>query len=456
MCGIFGVCGYKEAAIACKDGLYQIQHRGEDGCGLASFDLNEGEIHSFKDLGEVEAVLTDDVLGELTGALAIGHTRYPTSGIPSRANTQPHLTFSPPAALCANGDILQFCLEREREKLLTQQIGFEGHNDGEVLVKFIAACLQRGMPLQNAIKELMQTMVGCYSALMLYDGQMVAFRDPLGIRPLSIGRRDKTFLVSSETCAFDIVEGDYIREVEPGEMVIFSTGHQPQSLQLISERCHKHCIFELIYFARPDSIVFGIPAYYFRKRLGALIATQIKKLNVDFVVPVPDSSNVAALGFSQAMSLPFELALIRNHYIGREFIRPGQKRRDESMRKKHNPVRPFLKGKRLAVMDDSILRGTAIRKIISMLRRAGVAEIIVISSAPRICSSCFYGIDTKQSGQLIAASKTTEQTREYIGADGLFYPDVSTLRQTIKGEGADPDHFCYACFTGEYPTAIAA
>ena len=451
-CAVYGVCGYRDAALSCRDGLYQLQHRGQEWCGIASWDGEK--IHLEKAEGYVEAAIDATRLARLPGFIAIGHNRYSTTGSSIEINAQPHITPSPRLAFCGNGDIVPKSYQSLRARLEKHQVHFDSQNDGELLAKYIAYHLQRGLLLTATIRKLMTEVVGAYSALLLYHGKMYAFRDQLGIRPLVIGRRGKTWLVASETCALDVVRAKYVREVAPGELVTFESGKTPQGFHLVQKSHFHHCVFELIYFSRPDSIVFGIDAQGFRKILGQRLTQYDFPAGADVVIPVPDSSNAAALGFAQASGIPFDFGLTRNHYVGRTFIQPAQFQRDSKVRKKFNPVRAVLKGKKVIVVDDSVVRGTTSRKIVRMLRHGGAKEVHLRVASPPIQHPCFYGIDMKTREELIAANRSLEEINNFVAADSLTYLSVVDLKKAVATAGGNPNNFCYACFDGKYPTKL--
>lgn len=454
-CAVAGVCGYERAAESCRDLLYQLQHRGQEWCGIASYDGEK--IFIEKKAGYAEWAISNETLMQLPGYIAIGHNRYSTTGSSTYVNAQPHLVPTVPLSFCSNGDILPFCYQAQRAKLESAGLVFKSQNDGELLAKYLTFYLSRGDGIVEAIEQLMKEMVGAYSALLLYDGKIIAFRDPLGIRPLVMGRRDKTWLVASETCALDIVLAhNDVRPIAPGEVVILEPNKDPRNFHLVSKPC-RHCVFELIYFSRPDSIVFNISAQRFRKTCGQLLASQ-QPVSAEVVIPVPDSSNAAALGYSRASHILFDIGLVRNHYVvGRTFIQPIQEYRDSGVRKTQNPVRgdDVIEGRVIVLVDDSLVRGTTSKKLISMLRTAGTKEIHLRIASPPIGSPCFYGIDMKTREELIATNQSIKEICSFVGADSLDYLTLENLREAVRRCQGNPDEFCYACFNGEYPTAIS-
>jgi amidophosphoribosyltransferase len=451
MCGVFGVCGFAGAAYACRDGLYQLGHRGEAAAGEAAWD--DGEIRLHKDFGWVEQALSDADLEGLPGTLAIGHSRYPTAGGNDLDNAQPHKFGD--LSLCANGDIVKPSYRRWRAFLEKQGMYFYGHNDAELLLKLIGYRLQKGDNAAGAIRFVMENVTGAYSALLLCRGRLIAFRDPRGFRPLTMARRGRTWVVASETCALDIVKARWRRsEILPGEMVTFSPGREPVRKRLLRFKSFSHCIFELIYFSRPDSLVFGVPVELYRERLGE-IAGRSETAAADLVCAVPDSSNAAAMGFARGSGLDFRFGIIRNHSTGRTFIAPGQAVREDKVRKKLNPIKTVLNGKSVVLVDDSIVRGTTSRRVVGLVRKGGGAKKVHFrSSSPPITHSCFYGIATPTRKRLIASRMGVEGIKRFLRADSLRYASIDDLKKALEPFGARPSDFCFACFTGKYPTEV--
>jgi len=443
MCGVCGVYNFENAAEMLYLGIFALQHRGQDNAGMAVWDGQEVRIH--KDRGLVFDIFQPGVLQSLPGRIGIGHTRYPTAGDSSMANAQPHYadTSRGRMVIVSNGDITNM-LEQTR---LLKSRGFTpyGSNDAEVIVATVAYHYEQTGDPARAISLMMDEIRGSYSAILLFNGDLYVFRDPLGIRPLAMGSLDGRWLFASESCAIETMGGAFMREVAPGELVIV-TPQGLNSTQLKKSERLAHCVFEHIYFSRPDSVIFGESVAQKRFMLGQRLAGE-HPARADLVMPVPDSSNNAALGFSRESGLPYKLALIRSHYIGRTFIGSTQAIRDFAVRLKFNPDRSLINGKRLAVVDDSIVRGTTSNKIMRMLREAGAREIHLRIASPPIAHSCFYGVDTPRRSELIASAKSVAQIRDFVGVDSLGYLSLPGLRSCLSR----PDDYCYACLTGDYP-----
>ncbi len=457
MCGVIGYYSDERDGFAdIVNGLFQMQHRGQDACGVAVSDGRRLRLH--KGIGYVREVFGHRPSDDFAGRLGCGHVRYPTQGGNRPENTQPHMVTTLDGgilALCSNGDIVNYW--GIREWLEARGVDFEGSNDGEVLAKYIAWLhVSEGMPLVRAIRRLQDDIRGAYSAVLVTRERLFAFRDPYGVRPLSFGTDGKDWIIASETPALDIARMDFVDEVGPGEIITWDEEgmHRLPHPDIIAARRGRvdtaHCIFEHIYFSRPDSKAFGHLAYDVRKRIGAWLA-ETDDVEADVVVPVPDSSNAVALGYAQASGLPFEIGLIRNHYVGRTFISPEQSRRDEGVRLKFNPVREVFEGKRVVLVDDSIVRGTTSRKLARMVRGAGASEIHMRVGSPITAHSCFYGIDTPSRQELIGSRMTLDEIREHITADTLRYTTVEGLKSCVDR----PEGFCFACFDGKYPIAVA-
>jgi amidophosphoribosyltransferase len=451
-CGVFGVFGHDEAAKLTYLGLYALQHRGQESAGIVSTD--GVELHIVRGMGLVEEVFTPAVLSGLAGAAAIGHTRYSTAGDTSLANAQPIIIDCNKGklALGHNGNLTN--ASEWRRKLEHRGSIFQTTSDTEVIVHLIARSSARNLP--GAVADALNQVEGAYSLLLLTRDELFAFRDPRGFRPLNLGQvgpaptgSGQAWLVASETCAFDLLGAKYVREIEPGELVRISRSGA-ESIRFAPEKQHQYCIFEHVYFARPDSLIFGLPVNPSRERLGRLLARE-HPVPADVVVPVPDSGVPAAIGYSLESGIPFRMALIRNHYIGRTFIEPVQAIRDFGVKLKLNPVRTLLEGQRVVLVDDSIVRGTTSRKIVRMVREAGAREVHLRVSCPPIISPCYYGIDTPTREELIAAQNSVEEIRQFIGADSLGYISLESLRQGI---GDRAGKFCTSCYTGNYPTEL--
>jgi len=452
-CGVVAIFANPEAEKLAYLGLHALQHRGQESAGIVTSDGLTSRVH--KAMGLVADIFTEEVLSKIPGTLAIGHTRYSTAGDSALLNAQPILVQSNKGsiALAHNGNLVNAVELRSR--LERQGSIFQTNSDTEVIVHLIALSKEQTLP--EAMADALRRVEGAFSLVMMSNDRIFAARDPRGFRPLAMGRipateghRRDTVVFASETCAFDLIGAEYERDVKPGELVVVGpegiTSHfystpAPQS----------SCIFEHVYFSRPDSVVFGRAVQTSREELGRQLAREAP-VEADLVVPVPDSGVTAAMGYSAESGIPFRFALIRNHYVGRTFIEPSQSVRDFGVKLKLNPVRALLKNKRVVLIDDSIVRGTTSRKIVSMIRSAGAKEVHMRISCPPTISPCFYGVDTPSRKQLIAANKSVEEIREYIGADSLAYLSLDGLKQAC-GEG-ETTSYCSACYTGKYPTNI--
>ena len=439
-CGVFGIWGAENAARLAYAGLYSLQHRGQESAGIVTTDGDEYRAH--RDVGLVSDVFSGGALERLVGRIAIGHNRYSTSGGSHLQNAQPLVVNfrEGKLAIAHNGNLVN-ALELRREMEEKGSI-FQTTSDTEVILHLIAR--SSATEIERMIPEALARCQGAYSLLLLAGEQMIGVRDPRGFRPLCLGRRGEAHVLASETCALDIVGAEFVREVEPGEMVVIDR-NGVRSHRIFQPEPARACVFELIYFSRPDSVVFGLSVDQIRRRLGRRLAEE-HPAEADIVISVPDSSNSAALGFSEQSGIPFELGLIRNHYVGRTFIAPQQITRDFGVNLKFNPVRRILDGKRVVVVDDSIVRGTTSRSLVAMLRDAGAQEIHFRVSSPPIGWSCYYGIDTPNRQELIASSHTIEQIRRYLHVDTLGYLSMDGLRSCVDR----PDGHCYACFDGDY------
>ena len=444
-CGVFGIFDHAEAAKMTYLGLYALQHRGQESAGIASSDGLD--VHSHKALGHVQEIFTPEVISRLPGEAAIGHTRYSTAGDTTLTNAQPVVIDCNKGklALGHNGNLTN-ALE-VRRRLEHRGSIFQTTSDTEVIVHLIARSAARTLP--GAIADALSQVEGAYSLVMLTRDELYAIRDPRGFRPLNLGRIDGSWVVASETCAFDLIDAEYVREIEPGEMVRISRSGI-ESIRFAPEKPHQYCIFEHVYFSRPDSVIFGRPVNESRERLGRLLARE-HPIDADLVAPVPDSGVPAAIGYAAESGIPFRMALIRNHYVGRTFIEPVQAIRDFGVKLKLNPVRRMLEGKRVVLVDDSIVRGTTSRKIVRLVREAGAAEVHVRISCPPTISPCYYGVDTPRRDELIASKHSIEEIREYLSADSLGYLSLESLRAAVE----DTDgKFCTSCYTGSYPTEL--
>ncbi|MBV8205763.1 MAG: amidophosphoribosyltransferase [Acidobacteria bacterium] len=450
-CGVVAVFGHPEASKLAYLGLHALQHRGQESAGIAASD--NGRVAVYKAMGLVADIFNAEALARLPGTHAIGHTRYSTTGDSALLNAQPILVECNKGriALAHNGNLVNAAELRAR--LETQGSIFQTTSDTEVIVHLVA--LSREVSLTQAVCDALRRIEGAFSLVMLTGDRVCAVRDPRGFRPLVMGRlavpgRPDAVVFASETCAFDLIGAAAVRDVKPGEMVVVSrdgteSRHYAPALKPSS------CIFEHVYFSRPDSVIFGRAVQDSRDALGRQLAREAA-IDADIVVPVPDSGVTAAMGYAAESGLPFRLGLIRNHYIGRTFIEPEQAVRDFGVKLKLNPVRSVLAGKRVVLIDDSIVRGTTSRKIVRMVRDAGASEVHMRISCPPTISPCFYGVDTPSRRQLIAAEKNVEQIRQYIGADTLAYLSLEGLRNAC-GEGIETS-YCTACYTGEYPTGF--
>jgi amidophosphoribosyltransferase len=444
-CGVFGIFGHPEAAKLTYLGLYALQHRGQESSGIASSDWSD--IHFHKSLGLVQEIFTPRILSALPGSVAIGHTRYSTAGDNTVVNAQPVVIDCNKGkiALGHNGNLTN-ALE-VRRRLEHRGSIFQTTSDTEVIVHLIARSTARN--LAGAIADALSQVEGAYSLLLLTRDEMFAIRDPRGFRPLILGRLESAWAAASETCAFDLIDAEYVREVEPGEMVRISRSGV-ESIRFAPEKQHQQCIFEHVYFSRPDSIVFGRQVNQSREQLGRLLAREFP-VEADLVTPVPDSGVPAAIGYAEQSGIPFRMALIRNHYVGRTFIEPEQAIRDFGVRLKLNPVRRVIEGQRVILVDDSIVRGTTSRKIVRLVREAGATEVHMRISCPPTISPCYYGVDTPRRDELIAARLSIEEIRQFLAADSLGYLSLGSLRAAVEDTQGK---FCTSCYTGSYPTEL--
>ena len=444
-CGVCGIYGHPEAANLTYLGLHALQHRGQESSGIVS--SNRCDLFSHRAMGLVADIFDRDVLRKLPGDHAIGHNRYSTAGSSEIKNAQPFVveTGFGSIAVAHNGNLVNAVdirQELEREGAI-----FQSTMDTEVIVHLMARSEQRDVA--GRLIEALHRVKGSYSLLILSEDQLLAVRDPHGFRPLVLGRLRDTVVIASETCALDLIGAKFAREVEPGELIVVDREGMRSHRPFSKVPC-AHCVFELIYFSRPDSLVFGRTVHDVRKRLGRRLAEESSVL-ADVVVPVPDSGVPAALGFAEAAGIPFDFGLIRNHYVGRTFIEPRQSIRHFGVKLKLNPVRSVIEGKRVVVVDDSIVRGTTSRKIVKMLRAAGAAEVHMRVSSPPTTHPCYYGIDTPTRQELVAATHSLEETRTYVTADSLAYLSLEGLRDVVL---PGQETFCYACFSGAYPVSF--
>lgn len=445
-CGVFGITGTRNAAVLSYFGLYALQHRGQESCGIAASDGKN--IHVKRGMGEVDEVFSSlGQLKELKGHMAIGHNRYSTTGSSSPINIQPLLINykNGSLALGHNGNLINY--QQLRRKMEANGSIFASTSDTEVILHLVAKSRQKR--IERALAEALKRVSGAYSLVMLSGENLIAARDPVGVRPLALGKLRKSWVIASETCAFDIIGAKYIRDIEPGEILV-ANGGVLKSYKILPKRRHAFCIFEFIYFSRPDSIIYRMNVDKVRRRLGRQLARE-HPVEADIVISIPDSSNTAALGFSEATGIRFEIGLIRNHYVGRTFIEPEQKIRDLDVKIKFNPILGVLKKKRVVVVDDSIVRGTTSKKLVKMVRDAGAKEVHMRISSPPITSPCFYGIDMPTKKELIAPRRTVESIRRYLGVDSLGY---LSLEGMLSLDALPEEEFCHACFSGKYPIKV--
>src|ERR1051325_5491674 len=444
MCGIFGIANHSDASSMTHLGLYALQHRGQESTGISSSDGDQ--VFTHKEMGYVAEVFSEDVLKRLKGVNAIGHTRYSTAGDSNEGNAQTLVVKNVRSwgtvSLVHNGNLINALSLRET----LQQEGaiFQSTSDSEVILHLLARAQSDN--LLDALAETLSRVQGAFSLLLLTEDSLIGVRDPNGFRPLNIGKLNGSYVLASETCAFDLIGATYLREVEPGEIVVIR-GEELKSVKALSAPRLSKCIFEHVYFSRPDSIVFGRTVQSSRDLMGRILA-QESPVPADLIVPIPDSGVTAAIGYSQESGIPFAFGLIRNHYVGRTFIEPKTRIRNFGVKVKLNPVKELLQGKRVVLIDDSIVRGTTSRKIVKMVRAAGAKEVHMRITCPPTMSPCFYGIDTPTKKELIASSHTIEEICKYIEADSLAYLSLPGLIRAVGGKGGE---YCTACYTGQYP-----
>jgi len=447
-CAAVGVINHSEAATFCYLGLYSMQHRGQEGAGIVSTDSKE--MYAYRDMGLVADVFDPDTLAKLEGTAAIGHTRYATFGGKDWQNLQPFVAnFSHDSlALAHNGNLIN--ATEVRQELEKSGAIFSSTSDTEVILHLTARSKEQG--IVNKVASALKQVKGAYSLVVMTFDSLIGVRDPAGVRPLSLGKIGDGYIIASETCAFDLIGATFIRDIEPGEILEIRRDGTMQSNFDLREGPSAFCVFEYIYFARPDSNIGGRNVYLARKRLGAELAKE-HPTQADYVIPVPDSGVPAALGYAQQSGIPMEFGLIRNHYVGRTFIEPAQSIRDFGVKVKLNPNDELIAGKRLVVVDDSIVRGTTCRKLVKMLREAGAKEIHFRISSPPTTGSCFYGIDTPSKEELIASSHSVEEIRKYIEADSLGYLSMEGVYRALE---KPREIYCDACFSGEYRLGVPA
>ena len=441
-CGVFGIAGHPDAANLTYLGLYALQHRGQESAGIASSDGKRVSLS--RAMGYVADCFDEEKLNELSGSLAIGHVRYSTAGESNLVNAQPILIDCSHGeiSLCHNGNIVN--ATELRQQLVREGSIFQTSSDTEVILHLYAR--SQAVTAEDAIIESVSQIRGAFSIVMLTKDKLIAVRDPHGFRPLAVGRLGDATVVCSETCALDLIGATYIRDVEPGEVLVISKSGM-RSYKPFAEASPAHCIFEHVYFARPDSYVFGQSVNEVRTELGRELAREAA-VDADVVVPIPDSGVCAALGYAEESGVPFKMGLIRNHYVGRTFINPQQAIRHFKVKVKLNPVKSILEGKRVLLIDDSIIRGTTSQKIVRMIRAAGASEVHMRISCPPTISPCYYGIDTPRRSELIASSNSVEDIREYLNADSLSYLSLEGMLSSV---GLRARTYCTSCFTGKYP-----
>jgi amidophosphoribosyltransferase len=445
MCGIVGVFGHKEASTLAYLSLYALQHRGQESAGIVTADGDRLSRHA--GMGQVNEVFSRPLIESLKGEMAIGHVRYSTSGDSNPSNAQPVLLHHHrgPIAIAHNGNLVNAALVREELELAGSI--FQTTSDTETILHLAAKA--PAADIVDAMVEALRGMRGAYSLIAMTPGRMIVARDPAGFRPLSLGKVDGAWIVASETCAFDLVGARHIRDIERGEMVVVDVGGV-HSFKPFEATRRASCFFEHVYFARPDSQLFGESVQAVRKRLGARLWDE-HPADIDVVIPVPDSGVCAALGFAAAAGVPFDMGLVRNHYVGRTFIQPTQQIRNFGVRVKLNPVREILAGKRIALIDDSLVRGTTSRKIVQLCRDAGAREVHLRISCPPTVGSCRYGIDTPNEDELIASTQSVEEIRGYVNADSLGYLSLDGM---LAAGGKSKDEVCTACWSGEQPVPL--
>jgi amidophosphoribosyltransferase len=451
-CGIFGVIGGKDAAATTALGLHALQHRGQEAVGIVSFDGQE--FFARRGLGHVAQVFFDStILSELPGEMASGHVRYSTTGGQGLRNVQPlHADLARGGFTVAHNGNISNAMALKRE-LVNKGAIFQSTSDTEVIVHLIAT--SRYPTLLDRFVDALRMVEGAYSLICMTTKRMIACRDPLGIRPLVMGRIGNATVFASESVALDVVGAEFVREIEPGEIVEVRQDGRVTSHRPFGKQAARPCIFEHVYFSRPDSVMGGKSVYDVRKQIGVELAREAP-VEADLVVPVPDSGVPAAIGFAQESGIPFELGIIRSHYVGRTFIQPSDGARNADVKRKHNANRAIVEGKRIVLIDDSIVRGTTSLKIVEMMREAGAAEVHMRIASPPTDHSCFYGVDTPERSKLLAARMDVEAMGEFIKADSLAFVSIDGLYRAVGEPGRTPacPQFCDACFTGDYPTAL--
>jgi amidophosphoribosyltransferase len=447
-CGVVGVFGNDDAARMCYLGLYSLQHRGQESAGIVSFD--NSNMYIVKDMGLVQDVFNTDKISYLKGSSAVGHVRYSTTGSPNINNIQPlySKTSKGKIAIAHNGNLTNaYNLYKD---MLSDGALFQSSVDSEVILHMLSRT--KSDSIVDVMQKTLQKIEGSYSLVILGKGYLIGARDPKGFRPLALGKLPgKGYVLASETCAFDLIGAKYVRDVEPGEIVFIDDKSGVTSHRISKPVKSSFCVFEHVYFARPDSLVFGENVHMIRKSFGKVLARE-HAVDADIVMSIPDSGNSAALGYAEESGIPFEFGMTRNHYVGRTFIEPSQQIRDFSVKVKLNPIREVLKGKRVIVVDDSIVRGTTCKRRVQAIREAGAKEVHLRISSPPVKHPCHFGIDTPKREKLIAAKKTIQEIEKFIGADSLGYLSIDGMMSAISDVAKDS--YCAACFNGKYPVKV--
>lgn len=446
-CGIFGVSNHPQAAELTYLGLYALQHRGQESAGMVSY--NGERVHIYRNMGLVPEVFTTDILEKLKGEIAIGHVRYSTTGSSRIENAQPQFVNCAKGeiAIGHNGNLINAAELKEKLEIENGAI-FQSTIDSEIFIQLIAKSNKNSV--EDILMEVFPLVKGAYSLVIYWDKKVIAVRDPYGFRPLCLGKIDNSYVVASETAALDHIQADYVRDIEPGEILIIDRDQLKSVFPFKDHTERAFCIFEYIYFARPDSQIFGENVHRVRKKLGAQLAKE-HPVDADYVISVPDSGNSAALGYSEESKIPIEMGFIRNHYIGRTFIQPTQMVRNLSVNIKLNPIRDLIQNKRIVVVDDSIVRGTTSRSRIEVLRKFGAKEVHLRISCPPHISGCYYGIDFPSSGELLAKKNTMEEIKKFLNVDSIGYLSIEGMLNCM---GNDGNKFCSACFSQKYPLPI--
>ena len=445
MCGIFGIINHKDAARLTYLGLYALQHRGEESAGVVVF--NGKKVSQYKKLGLVSDIFDEKTIRSLRGNIAVGHNRYSTTGSSNPKNIQPFLANHRKGhiVISHNGNLTNSV--KLRNEMESKGSIFQTTMDSEIIAHLLARSQEKN--ITEGVVWALSQLEGAYSLVLMLDSFLVGARDPYGWRPLCLGKLDGAYVLASETCALDLIQAKYIRDIAPGE-IVFINKDKIESIKPFSETKHAFCIFEYIYFARPDSNIFGNNVYNARKCLGRQLACECP-VDCDLVMPIPDSGNYAAIGFAEQSKIPFEVGMIRNHYVGRTFIQPSQFIRDFRVRVKLNPIRDLLNGKRVGIIEDSIVRGTTSRARVKTIRETGAKEVHMRISCPPLRFPCFYGIDFPTPKELIASKHSVEWVRDFIGVDSLEYLSLDGMLNAMM---LPEEEFCIACFSGKYPTKI--